>query len=563
LGISCPFFFTQRCRKGSQSLLGRLSFFLEGRSRSFQKGLLSPRAAFPQVSLVLFFGRACSADDPEKRRYWDTRARAKGLSRGFVDPMQPMQGVGVGQFVPAGAGMLSQTPPGEPPDALFGDAAVMNGGDAVSDDQQEEDTDTPKKKRQQVSRACMQCRRQHAACDNKRPCGRCIRRKIADECVDAPRRARAKRGTGGGGKVKKQPESTGVVGATFDDVSTPNMVVDPAEVAALLNQSDFPASQTPIDSEGLRLLLEEQQAAMQQQQQLLDQHQQQLLLDQQQQHHQQLPQQQSAEPNRYASLEIAPSENWGGYYETIFKGHEHGDVSASEFDPAVRLPEVETVSVPGVVGGMHHANGDLPPEGAVQYFWDQIELLKAENAELGRQLAEVSTDVQHVVLSDDGNMNANLNVVSDQMPSSSGQANQLSAAVNISGKALAATTRHISDNLGWYDLGDQSLDNIPVSVWRSSSAACQNTLIECNDAFVELLGLPVEVLRTGFTCQQMMTKACRDAEESGIPLCQQHWLRRTQINSVQGLKDVFMSITPIASPTSDDLFFVIHFLPAD
>lgn len=45
--------------------------------------------------------------------------------------------------------------------------------------------------RRQVSRACTHCRRGHTACDEQRPCSRCVARGRADSCVDhvrVPRR---------------------------------------------------------------------------------------------------------------------------------------------------------------------------------------------------------------------------------------------------------------------------------------------------------------------------------------------------------------------------------------
>lgn len=32
--------------------------------------------------------------------------------------------------------------------------------------------------------ACLYCRRSHMTCDNERPCGRCVKRKIANLCCD-------------------------------------------------------------------------------------------------------------------------------------------------------------------------------------------------------------------------------------------------------------------------------------------------------------------------------------------------------------------------------------------
>lgn len=46
------------------------------------------------------------------------------------------------------------------------------------------------KKRKQVVLACTSCRSSKTACDDSRPCHRCIARGIGDSCVDAPKKRR-------------------------------------------------------------------------------------------------------------------------------------------------------------------------------------------------------------------------------------------------------------------------------------------------------------------------------------------------------------------------------------
>ncbi len=41
-------------------------------------------------------------------------------------------------------------------------------------------------------RACASCRRVHTACDNKRPCGRCVAMGRADECMDLASKKRGR-----------------------------------------------------------------------------------------------------------------------------------------------------------------------------------------------------------------------------------------------------------------------------------------------------------------------------------------------------------------------------------
>jgi len=49
-------------------------------------------------------------------------------------------------------------------------------------------------RRTRVPMACTRCKMAHTRCDTKRPCGRCVRRGVADSCVDAiPKRRGRKR----------------------------------------------------------------------------------------------------------------------------------------------------------------------------------------------------------------------------------------------------------------------------------------------------------------------------------------------------------------------------------
>jgi len=54
-------------------------------------------------------------------------------------------------------------------------------------------TSAPKAKRLQAQRACSNCKRLHARCDNERPCKRCSQNGLANTCVDLPRKRRMSR----------------------------------------------------------------------------------------------------------------------------------------------------------------------------------------------------------------------------------------------------------------------------------------------------------------------------------------------------------------------------------
>jgi len=49
---------------------------------------------------------------------------------------------------------------------------------------------TKKRNKKQVKQACVNCKKSHTRCENKRPCRRCINSGIASKCVDVPRKRR-------------------------------------------------------------------------------------------------------------------------------------------------------------------------------------------------------------------------------------------------------------------------------------------------------------------------------------------------------------------------------------
>lgn len=62
-----------------------------------------------------------------------------------------------------------------------------------------------KRKRNQVQTACVGCKAAHAKCDHYRPCQRCSRLEIEDQCRDAPRKnATRKRTTKSGAEPSRK-----------------------------------------------------------------------------------------------------------------------------------------------------------------------------------------------------------------------------------------------------------------------------------------------------------------------------------------------------------------------
>ena len=64
-------------------------------------------------------------------------------------------------------------------------------------------------RRSRVPMACTRCKTAHTRCDTKRPCGRCVRRGVADSCVDAiPKRRGRKRSEDSNTEVPAPPNKS-------------------------------------------------------------------------------------------------------------------------------------------------------------------------------------------------------------------------------------------------------------------------------------------------------------------------------------------------------------------
>ncbi len=95
-------------------------------------------------------------------------------------------------------------------------------------------------------RACASCRRVHTACDNRRPCGRCISLGRADQCVDlaAKKRGRPRRnGESDAGRCDSflceviPPAKQRAKLSHGTQPSSPSYVLSPTNVAAPANSS--------------------------------------------------------------------------------------------------------------------------------------------------------------------------------------------------------------------------------------------------------------------------------------------------------------------------------------
>jgi len=99
---------------------------------------------------------------------------------------------------------------------------------------------------------------------------------------------------------------------------------------------------------------------------------------------------------------------------------------------------------------------------------------------------------------------------------------------------------------GWHTFSPQQ--ELAISVWKSASNAegqcSRNILVEANSKFVQLLGYSMDVLKNNFACTNMIRKQdiCPDGRDGKNA---RDWPKRTQIITAFGLKDVFITITPV------------------
>jgi len=130
---------------------------------------------------------------------------------------------------------------------------------------------------------------------------------------------------------------------------------------------------------------------------------------------------------------------------------------------------------------------------------------------------------------------------------------------------LNNTQQMVNNSLGgWYSFGPQN--ELAISVWRAVPApegTCpKNVLVEANAKFVQMLGYSMEVLKNNFHCNNLVRKQdiCPDNRDNKNG---REWPKRTQIITAFGMKDVFITITPVQEhKTSAPKFFLVYILEA-
>jgi len=93
-----------------------------------------------------------------------------------------------------------------------------------------------KKRRVQVSKACSNCRKIHAACDKERPCHRCKNNKMEDTCIDVPRKKRVKKSTS---NVTTDENGKVIVSTKIESMNVSNLLTSSSSNTPNNNNANF------------------------------------------------------------------------------------------------------------------------------------------------------------------------------------------------------------------------------------------------------------------------------------------------------------------------------------
>ncbi|KAI0798114.1 hypothetical protein C8Q75DRAFT_790577 [Abortiporus biennis] len=106
----------------------------------------------------------------------------------------------------------------------------------------------PRTKRRQVKNACTNCQKACKKCDDARPCLRCVKYGIAEECVDSQRKERQKGIKRG--PYKKRDGKSANVDQQIDVTVQSGIPIQPATVAATSATPPMPYSVAPYPPPG-------------------------------------------------------------------------------------------------------------------------------------------------------------------------------------------------------------------------------------------------------------------------------------------------------------------------
>lgn len=166
----------------------------------------------------------------------------------------------------------------------------------------------------------------------------------------------------------------------------------------------------------------------------------------------------------------------------------------------------------------------------IVFLFQQIVELKENNKQLEKKLAGVTSEL--------GDIKSKPTIATVAPPNKANNQPALQPSNN--------TPNLLSP---WHTFQPQT--DLAISVWKNMGYS-KNILVECNHKFLELLGYPIEVLKNDFSCSRLIQNNPDEKKDREYPM-------RTQIVTANGLKDVFLTINPVADRTSVK-YYVLHIL---
>lgn len=176
----------------------------------------------------------------------------------------------------------------------------------------------------------------------------------------------------------------------------------------------------------------------------------------------------------------------------------------------------------------------------LSFLIQQMAELRESNQELQKRLALVSSELVDIKAG---------------QPQSPQNASLAAALQNPNGSELVMSS--------WYKFSPVApASEVAVSIWQAVKPYCgTNVLVECNAKFVEMLGYPLEYLQNSFTCGKLVRK--QDICPANRENPGRNWPKRTQVITAFGLKEVYLTISPVMDNDPHPKFYILHFLEAN
>eukprot|EP01114_Cavostelium_apophysatum_P015870 TRINITY_DN4410_c0_g1_i1.p1 TRINITY_DN4410_c0_g1~~TRINITY_DN4410_c0_g1_i1.p1 ORF type:complete len:512 (+),score=90.43 TRINITY_DN4410_c0_g1_i1:577-2112(+) len=388
-----------------------------------------------------------------------------------------------------------------------------------------EDSPSVGLKRTQVPKACANCRKLHAACDLQRPCKRCIQGGLIQMCSDVPRKKRVSKkrkdmGLPLGDEVAEDPNWA----STYDSV-----------VNQQTNQRPDVNSQRRIFSQPLNLI----------------------------------PPNVHHHPYAHPTRNYPPMPNQNQFQPYPVDMYvppqmmQHGPMAGLSMPPPVsaaymgqfghfpssHLPSPHLAQMYGLpqANNTHNtpdaslsfgSDGGQPPGSSPSGGSPEAPpvynlLSNLTNADMSSLFAQINhlRETNKSLESQLGNMSQELVGMrkAGGVPPNTGAPN-----VIVQPPTPAAPTPAAHD--------------LAISVWQTTRDG-RSSLIECNDRFVNLLGYPLDALKSGFSCTRLIPQHIIDADDlfdaASGGQTRISTPQRTQMITAEGLKDVYVIFTPL------------------